>query len=191
MIPKRTGNPDHSQGAVDSPGGADRRRGRSRRGRGGAPRRTCGRRPRRRGRRVRRRPIARRLPPKRRQADPGATTRPGAARSGRCRDRDRMCIASRTCGPARRRAQRARQSSRLGGRARVRAGADTDRAQLLRQARGDAHALPCERLAERRLSPRGASVPAGDALGGRRLLQRSSLPRCPPRSTDAEFARSR
>ena len=53
------------------------------------------------------------------------------------------------------------------GRARVRRGADPDRAQLLREARRLPRAVPCPRLAHARVPPARASVPAGDAARGR------------------------
>ena len=87
------------------------------------------------------------------EADPGAAARPRARRPRRARPRDRVGLAPCDAGADRRGSRPARQGSGDGGRARARppgrppAGADLP--QLLRQARGDARALPRPRLATR------------------------------------------
>ena len=107
----------------------------------------------------------------------------GRATTSRRGDRDRLGVAPRLAGAARRGAQPAREGSGRGGRARVRAGADAARAQLLGQARRDARALPGEGLGERRLPARDAPGPARRACP-RSQRRRTSTPTRLPTAVD-------
>ena len=112
MIAEHTGFTDHSQAALGSRRGADRRRGDPRRRRGSAACGTCRRHAGRRDGRLGGRPAARHPLPELREADPGASARACPAGSGRRRDRNRLRVASRAPGAARRGAQPAREGAR-------------------------------------------------------------------------------
>ncbi len=99
--------------------------------------------------------------PELREADPGASARACAVRSGRCGDRNRLRVAPRAAGAARGGAQPAREGAGDRRRPRVRAGADAVRAQLLGKARRAARAVSCHGVADRGLSAARAPVPAG------------------------------
>ena len=124
------------------------------------------------------------------QADPGLACRPGAAGPRRARGRNRVRVAPRAARAARRRSQSAREGA--GTEDELECGAEPTPLEHNCSGKhaGDAGALPGRRLGEPRLPAARASVPAGDARGGRGRRPRSTPLRSRSASTAAACRRS-